>query len=171
MLENLQAVKARIAEIERRFGSAQSPAGASSFKQVMSRTCLPTAAPCPEELEPVIQAAADRYGVDSAVIKGVIQAESGFRPNALSRVGAQGLMQLMPSTANALGVDPTDPAENIDGGTRYLKQMMDRFGSLEPALAAYNAGPGAVSRYGGVPPYTETQNYVRKVMGYIGQYE
>ncbi len=173
MFEHLQAVQARIAEIERKFGSVrgvvESP-GASSFKQVMRRTCSPPAAPCPTDLEPVIQAAAAKYGVDAAVVKGVIQAESGFNANAVSPVGARGLMQLMPGTARALGVDPSDPEECIDGGTKYLKQMIDRFGSLESGLAAYNAGPSAVTRYGGVPPYTETQNYVRKVVGYIDQY-
>ena len=91
--------------------------------------------------------------------------------DAGSGAGARGLMQLMPSTASGLGVtDILDPAQNLDAGSRYLKQQVDRFGDLRLALAAYNAGPGAVTRYGGVPPYTETQNYVTRVLGLYDQY-
>ena len=118
-----------------------------------------------------IDAAAARYGIDPALLKGLIRQESGFDPAARSGAGAMGLTQLMPGTAAALGVDPTDPAQAIDGGARYLKQQLDRFGGdAAKALAAYNAGPAAVAKYGGVPPYGETQNYVTSVLAFAGQY-
>jgi len=118
-----------------------------------------------------IDAAAAKYNVDPALLRGLIRQESNFNANATSPAGARGLTQLMPGTAAALGVDPSVPAQAIEGGAKYLRQQLDRFGN-DPAkaLAAYNAGPGAVQRYGGVPPYAETQNYVRKVMGYAADY-
>lgn len=125
----------------------------------------------PADLQPLIGRAASANGLDPALVAAVTRAESGFRVDAGSPAGAQGLMQLMPSTAAGLGVtDIHDAAQNLGAGSRYLKQQIDRFGDLRLALAAYNAGPGAVSRYGGVPPYAETQAYVDKVLGYYEQY-
>jgi hypothetical protein len=106
-----------------------------------------------------------RYGVDPSLLAAVASQESGFDADAVSPAGAEGLMQFMPSTARGLGVDPLDPASSVDGAAKYLSGLQDRFGSTALALAAYNAGPGAVSRYGGIPPYAETQNYVRSVLG------
>jgi soluble lytic murein transglycosylase-like protein len=115
-----------------------------------------------------IDAAAQKWGVDPALLRGLIRQESGFNPQARSAAGALGLTQLMPGTAAGLGVtDPLDPAQSIDAGTRYLKGQLDRFGGdVSLALAAYNAGPGAVERFGGVPPYAETQHYVRSVLAH-----
>nr|WP_204331737.1 NlpC/P60 family protein [Geodermatophilus sabuli] len=107
--------------------------------------------------------AGNRHGVDPALLAAVASQESGFDSRAVSPAGAQGLMQFMPATARGLGVDPLDPASAVDGAARYLSQLTGQFGSTELGLAAYNAGPGTVSRYGGIPPYAETQNYVRAV--------
>jgi hypothetical protein len=118
-----------------------------------------------EALEPIIQEAAALHGVDADLVKAVIQTESRFDPRAQSGAGARGLMQLMPRTAKAVGIeDPFNPRENIFGGVKYLSQMMERYnGNTALALAAYNAGPGNVRRYRGVPPFRETRGYVSKI--------
>lgn len=120
----------------------------------------------PNDLAPLVNAAAEKYNLPSSLLSAVIDQESGFQPNAVSNAGAMGLMQLMPSTAASLGVtDPLDPASNIDGGAQYLRQLLNRFsGNVPLALAAYNAGPNAVASYGGIPPYPETQAYVKNIM-------
>lgn len=113
----------------------------------------------------VIEEASLETGLPRALIDAVIRTESGYRPEAVSRAGALGLMQLMPATARALGVtDPFDPAQNVGAGARYLRSLYDRFGDLELAVAAYNAGPARVARHGGIPPLNETRRYVRVVM-------
>ncbi len=119
------------------------------------------------DFERLVADAARRHDLDPALVMAVIGIESGFQPQAVSPKGAQGLMQLMPGTARDLGVaDPFDPAANLDGGSRYLSSLVARYdGDLAKALAAYNAGMGAVARHGGVPPYAETRRYVRKVLG------
>jgi hypothetical protein len=123
-------------------------------------------APGGSDLRALAEAAARRHGLDPGLVLAVAQVESGLRPAAVSPKGAQGLMQLMPQTAASLGVvDPLDPAQNLDGGARHLGSLLQLYdGDLTKALAAYNAGEGAVARHGGVPPYRETRNYVRSVL-------
>jgi soluble lytic murein transglycosylase-like protein len=180
--DSLQDVLARIQQILPQAAQAQpaattssSPSFAATLAQATSSSSSAAyaaqdgtdlsgkAAPYQAEID----AAAQRYGVDPKLLESVIQQESGFDPNATSAAGAQGLMQLMPSTAASLGVtNAYDPAQSIDAGARYLKGDLDRFGGdASLALAAYNAGAGAVEQYGGVPPYAETQNYVQEVLG------
>ena len=123
--------------------------------------------PVPDtDLQPLIDRHSGNQNLDPKLVQALIQAESGYNVRAVSNKGAIGLMQLMPSTASLLNVqNPYDPDDNIRGGTRYLRQMLDRFaGRLELAVAAYNAGPGAVERHGGIPPFAETRAYVRRVL-------
>lgn len=118
--------------------------------------------------EKIIQLAkkhGQRYGIDASLVQAVIEVESGYKVNAVSSAGAEGLMQIMPQTQQELGLeDSFDPDANVHAGVRYLKKMLDRFGSLHLALAAYNAGPGRVDKYQGIPPFPETQAYVKNVM-------
>ncbi len=122
-------------------------------------------------LEALIRRTARRYRVDPALVKAVVAAESNFDTLAVSHKGAQGLMQLMPATAKEMGVQsPFRPSENIQGGVRYLKTLLERYDDVDLALAAYNAGPVAVDRFGGIPPYEETETYVKRVMRYYRKY-
>ncbi|WOV88426.1 lytic transglycosylase domain-containing protein [Sporosarcina oncorhynchi] len=120
----------------------------------------------------IIKEAAQRYQLPVNLIKSVIKQESNFNNSVVSGAGAAGLMQLMPGTARLLGVtDSFDPKQNIMGGAKYMRQMLDQFGNVELALAAYNAGPGNVKKYGGIPPFKETQQYVTKVLSYYNRFE
>lgn len=121
------------------------------------------------ELQAMIDSESKKQQINPELVKAIIQTESNGNQNAKSHAGAIGLMQLMPGTAKSLGVNPYDPVQNIQGGVKFLKQMASRYGSLDKTLAAYNAGPGAVNKYGGVPPYKETQNYIKKIRNLINQ--
>jgi len=127
---------------------------------------IPTAHPGDAERHyaSLFESAGRRWNVDPALLSAVARTESGFDPTAVSSAGAQGIMQFMPATAAEMGVDPWDPASAIDGAARFLRKSLDRFGSVDLAIASYNAGPGAVARHGGIPPFAETQHYVRTVL-------
>lgn len=186
---SIELISARMADIQAQISAlggadtSSAPASATSFADQLAaaQTATPTTTTAtgttlgggaPSQYDAQITAAATKYGLDPALLKGLIRQESNFNASARSGAGAQGLTQLMPGTAASLGVtDATDPAQAIDGGAKYLKQQLDRFGGdASKALAAYNAGPGAVAKFGGVPPYAETQNYVTKVLGYAAEY-
>lgn len=126
---------------------------------------LPAYGGAPGVYQDMARAAARRHNVPEDLFLRLVRTESNFRPSAKSHKGAIGLAQLMPYTANTLGVNPHDPKQNLEGGARYLRQQYQRFGDWRLALAAYNAGPEAVARYGGVPPYDETKRYVKAILG------
>lgn len=142
------------------------PASTGGFKQA-----LQTAVKAPDNMDAMFAEASRTYGVSENLLKAVAKAESNFNPSATSPKGAAGVMQLMPATARGLGVsNPYDARSNIMGGAKYLKENLDKYnGNVELTLAAYNAGSNNVKKYGGIPPFKETQNYVKKVMGYMGQ--
>ncbi len=144
---------------------APDPTSGDETPAVSPRHILVTNTP----YDPIIESASDRHGVDARLLKAVIQVESAFQPRARSHKGAMGLMQLMPKTARQYKArNPYDPFANIEAGTKYLKTLLDEF-ELPLALAAYNAGEGAVRRFGGIPPYAETRAYVEKILGLLGR--
>lgn len=146
-----------------------SPAATGIYPQ--ANVNIPKAPTNKHQLLGMISQIAKKHGVDEKLVNAVIKQESGFNPKAKSHCGAMGLMQLMPATAKGLGVtDPYNPVQNVDGGVRYLKSMLNKYnGNVILTLAAYNAGPGAVDKYDGVPPYKETQNYVKTILAnYLG---
>ena len=170
-LSSLDITLQRISMIESRFQSlasyAQKPD--NDFQKILDTKVENKKNPTQvsrSEINDLITKYSDKNGLDEDFVKAVINQESGFNPNATSHCGAMGLMQLMPSTAQGLGVkNAYDAEQNIEGGTKYLKGLMDRFNNDKSlALAAYNAGPNAVKKYGGIPPYAETQNYVKSVL-------
>jgi soluble lytic murein transglycosylase-like protein len=157
-------------------GASAADTAPTGIPAVESAGALASAAPASASgagaYEPLIEQAAARNGLDPAVLYGLIEQESGFDPNATSSAGALGLTQLMPGTASSLGVsEPLNPQQSIEGGARYLGELLRQFsGNTTDALAAYNAGPGAVQQYGGIPPYPETQQYVSKVLANAAAY-
>ncbi len=185
---SVEAVVARVSELQALIGARPAaPTGATSstFATQLASASAPAAAvaaaaapaavselPADVPFGAQITAAAQKHGIDPALLAGLVKQESGFNPNAGSPAGARGLAQLMPGTAAGLGVtDVLDPLQSLDGGAKYLRQQLDAFGGdVTKALAAYNAGPGAVQRYGGVPPYAETQTYVRVVQENAARY-
>ena len=170
-LTGLDITLQRINMIENQFQSLMSYGAKpdEDFQKILDSSISDTkntAKTSRNEINELIEKYSDKNGLDSDFVKAVVNQESGFNPNATSKCGAMGLMQLMPSTAEGLGVtNAYDPEQNIEGGTKYLKGLMDRFDNNKSlALAAYNAGPNAVKKYGGIPPYMETQNYVKSVL-------
>jgi soluble lytic murein transglycosylase-like protein len=160
-----------LSSAQARFGAAASRAIASK-PAATAPTPIADAASGPVPFQKEIVAAATKYGVDPALLAGLVKQESNFNPNAQSGVGARGLTQLMDATARGLGVtDSFDPAQSLDAGAKFLGGLLKQFhGDERLALAAYNAGPGAVQKFGGIPPYEETQRYVPKVLGYAAQF-
>ncbi len=162
----------RIEQIEHRFSNLFGPEKTNSFdnvlkEQIQESNSLETKNVLSgnKNIEALIGEYSKKNNLDENLVKAVIKTESNFNVQARSSAGALGLMQLMPQTAKSLGVNnPLDPEQNISGGTKYLKNMIDKYDSVELGLAAYNAGPGNVNKYGGVPPFDETQNYVKKVI-------
>lgn len=180
MIENIQSLMNRITEIRRKFVTAskssdltsekKSEQKSSSFDQLLQKSMSETEtekkdAGEKETLDQKISRYAQKHKVDPELVKALINVESGFDPQAVSKKGAMGLMQLMPETADSLGVsNPFNVDDNLDGGVSLLSDLLKKYsGDIDLALAAYNAGPGQVKKYSGVPPFPETQNYIRKI--------
>jgi soluble lytic murein transglycosylase-like protein len=189
ILAEISAVQSRIAEITGVPATDDAAGGGPTFARALASALGGSAQPAldsasaaaapaspapvpPDQIDALVNQNSGTWQVDPSLVKAIIANESGFDANATSKAGAQGLMQLMPSTAQAVGVrNSYDPAQNVAGGTRYLRGLLDRFnGDVRLAVAAYNAGPGAVEKYGDVPPYAETQNYVQNVLGSYAKY-
>lgn len=179
ILSHLALTLQRIEEIQQtlnqRLGESSADVNSqnSSFNTLLNKAQINQSAnnPAIQQLDPMIHDKAAKAGLDPTLVKAVIQAESGFNAGAVSPVGAGGLMQLMPGTAKTLGVtDRFNPDQNVEGGTRYLQGLLSKYQSVPKALAAYNAGPGAVDKYGGIPPFPETQQYVQRVLAYQKQF-
>ena len=163
-----ETVKAKILGSAGKFGSLTGLGNISALTTASASTTIPEVsrnAPKAQILA-MIDKVAKKHGVDQKLVRALVRQESGFNPNATSHCGAQGLMQLMPATAKGLGVtDAYNPVQNVEGGVKYLKGLLNKYnGNVILALAAYNAGPGAVDKYGNVPPYKETQNYVKSIL-------
>ena len=187
--DDMNAAESRVAELYAQIGgdnvapTVPFNAGAPTFQSIVQekqndaltqgKTPYNAASPPPSDLDAMIMKAAGDNGVDPNLVRAVTKNESGFNPNAQSPVGAKGLMQLMDGTAAGLGVSNSfDPMQNLEGGAKYLHGLLGEFGGdMKKAIAAYNAGPGAVEKYGGTPPYAETQNYVQNVLASYEAYQ
>jgi len=163
------AIETRVYQVTTEMPSVEKPP--DPLPEVVSQK--PPVEKAKHPYNPIIKKAAERYEIDPALVKAIIMAESNYNPQAISKVGARGLMQLMPETAAALGVeDCFNPEHNIHGGVRYFRQLLDRFdGNIELALAAYNAGSRKVRKYNGIPPFRATQIYIEKVFVYYELYK
>lgn len=192
LLSDMNKVQQRITQIEDRFNIKHfAPQNVVDFQQTLTKqlknetdgnenagvkksgklantidAASTQGSPAPQQIADLIRKSAAKYGIDAKLLSAVAEAESNYHPDAVSSAGAVGVMQLMPDTAAGLGVtDPYDAQQNIDGGAKYLKELLNDFGgNVRDAVAAYNAGPQAVKEYNGVPPYSETQNYVNHVL-------
>lgn len=168
--QNIQVNQYNRPAVQSNAASAVKTTAGTGFSKVLQNAVSSAAAQQPTDMDEIFSRAASQFSVPENLLKAVAKAESGFDADAVSRCGAQGVMQLMPSTAKSLGVEnPLDAEQNIMGGAKYLSQMLDRYdGDAKLALAAYNAGSGNVKKYGGIPPFKETQTYVKRVMDYAG---